>query len=57
MYYIELSELEETLGAEKSYGKKDYPTHRKDKENKPQRMGRVTHPRPHTHRVRGLLFL
>ena len=57
MYYIEPSELEEVLGAEKSYGKKDYPTHRKDKENKPQRMGREPHPRPHTHRVRGLLFL
>ena len=57
MYYIELSELEEGLGAEKSYGKKDYPTHRKDKEYKPQRMGRIAHPRPHTHRVRGLLFL
>jgi hypothetical protein len=57
MYYIELSQLEEMLGAEKSYGKKDYPTHRKDKENKPQRMGREPHPRPHTHRVRRLLFL
>tara|TARA_B100000214_G_C23813186_1_gene555976 strand:+ start:15 stop:116 length:102 start_codon:yes stop_codon:yes gene_type:complete len=31
MYYIELSQLEEMLGAEKSYGKKDYPTHKKDK--------------------------
>ena len=57
MYYIELSELEEALGAEKSYGKKDYPTHRKDKENKPQRMGREPITRPHTYRVRRLLFL
>ena len=57
MYYIELSQLEEMLGAEKSYGKKDYPTHRKDKEEKAQRMAGEPHPRPHTHRVRGLLFL
>ena len=57
MYYIEPSELEEVLGAEKSYGKKDYPTHRKDKENKPQRMGREPTTRPHTYRVRRLLFL
>ena len=51
MYYIEPSELEEMLGAEKSYERKNQKTHRKNKVKQAHRIAGEPYPRPHKHRV------
>ena len=51
MYYIEPSELEEGLGAEKSYERNNKETHRKNKGKEAHRMAGEPHPRPHKHRT------
>ena len=51
MYYIEPSELEEGLGAEKSYERKNQKTHRKNKVKQAHRIAGEPHPRPHKHRI------
>jgi len=51
MYYIEPSELEEGLGAEKSYERKNKKAHQKDKVKEAHRMAGEPHPRPHKHRT------
>ena len=52
MYYIEPSELEEGLGAEKSYERKNQKTHRKNQVKQAHRIAGEPHPRPHKPRVR-----
>ena len=51
MYYIEPSELEEMLGAEKSYERKDKETHQKNKVNQAHRIAGEPYPRPHKRRI------